>query len=121
MNASPSNKGESINYSQLGYLRVAASTPSLVIGDATANAQSILQQANDLAAQGVALGVFPELCLTGYSAEDLFFSERFTGLCCYSNGVLYLYVTFRRSPKNKISRPSSPRVQGATSLSKIMN
>ena len=75
MNASPPNQRESINYSQLGYLRVAATTPSLVIGDAAANAESILQQANDLAAQGVALAAFPELCLTGYSAEDLFFSE----------------------------------------------
>ena len=46
---------------------------SLVIGDAIANAKSILEQANDLAAEGVALAVFPELCLTGYSAEDLFF------------------------------------------------
>ena len=75
MNASPPNQRESINYSQLGYLRVAATTPSLVIGDAAANAELILQQANDLAAQGVALAAFPELCLTGYSAEDLFFSE----------------------------------------------
>ena len=75
MNASPPIQREPANYTSLGYLRVAAATPSLVIGDAIANAKSILEQANDLAAEGVALAVFPELCLTGYSAEDLFFSE----------------------------------------------
>ena len=75
MNASPPIQREPANYTSLGYLRVAAAAPSLVIGDAIANAKSILEQANDLAAEGVTLAVFPELCLTGYSAEDLFFSE----------------------------------------------
>lgn len=69
------NQALTVNYQDLGFLRVAAASPSLIIGDPTANAQSILEQANGLADNGVALGVFPELCLTGYSAEDLFFSE----------------------------------------------
>ena len=56
-------------------MRVCAASPTLAIGDAAANADAILAQANALADQGVSLAVFPELCLTGYSAEDLFFSE----------------------------------------------
>ena len=64
-----------IDFRNLGYVRVCAATPTLTIGDAAANAETILAQANALADQGVSLAVFPELCLTGYSAEDLFFSE----------------------------------------------
>lgn len=63
------------DYGELGYFRVATAAPSLIIGDAVANAQTILSQADSLADQGIGLAVFPELCLTGYSAEDLFFSE----------------------------------------------
>jgi hypothetical protein len=73
MNASPPNQRESINYSQLGYLRVAATTSSLVIGDATANAKSILQQANDLAAQGVALAFFPSFVSPAILPRTCFF------------------------------------------------
>ena len=64
-----------IDFRNLGYVRVCAATPTLTIGDAAANAETILAQADALADQGVSLAVFPELCLTGYSAEDLFFSE----------------------------------------------
>ena len=63
------------DFGQLGFLRVAAVSPQITIGDVAANTATICQQLSMLANDGVAIGVFPELCLTGYSAEDLFFSE----------------------------------------------
>lgn len=60
---------------RFGYIRAAAVSPSVTIGDATANAAVILELAGELANNGVSIGLFPELCLSGYSAEDLFFSE----------------------------------------------
>ena len=46
-----------------------------------ANAGAILAQLEDLTEQHVAVAVFPELCLSGYSAEDLFFTEKLLGDC----------------------------------------
>lgn len=64
-----------MDFTSLGYLRVAAASPAVSIGNPAANATTILQQAHDLAQQGVSLALFPELCLSGYSAEDLFFND----------------------------------------------
>jgi NAD+ synthase (glutamine-hydrolysing) len=64
-----------MNFTDLGYLRCAAVSPQVHIGNASANTDEILRLANNLHAEGVSLAVFPELCLTGYSAEDLFFSQ----------------------------------------------
>ncbi len=64
-----------------GFLRVAASTPIVSIADPMANAGAILAQLKDLTEQHVAVAVFPELCLSGYSAEDLFFTEKLLNDC----------------------------------------
>lgn len=66
---------KSANFSQLNYLRVATAAPVISIGEPMANAQTILATCQQLNAQSVAVAVFPELCLSGYSAEDLFFTE----------------------------------------------
>jgi NAD+ synthase (glutamine-hydrolysing) len=63
-----------MNFADHGYLRIAAASPVVAIGDPSANAAVILRMAAEFAAQDVAIGLFPELCLSGYSAEDLFFS-----------------------------------------------
>jgi NAD+ synthase (glutamine-hydrolysing) len=63
------------NFSELKYLRVAAASPEVAIGDPMSNANSILSNCQALSNQQVAVAVFPELCLSGYSAEDLFFTE----------------------------------------------
>ncbi len=55
-----------------GFLRVAAVSPELVLGDVAANLAILGREAKALAAQGVRLVVFPELSLTGYSCADLF-------------------------------------------------
>ena len=69
------------DFSTHGFLRVAAATPVVSIADPMANAEAILIELQDLAQQHVAIAVFPELCLSGYSAEDLFFTENLLGDC----------------------------------------
>jgi NAD+ synthase (glutamine-hydrolysing) len=57
-----------------GFLRVAAACPRVVVGDPEANASEIVRLARAAAGAGAQVVVFPELCLTGYTAGDLFFS-----------------------------------------------
>jgi NAD+ synthase (glutamine-hydrolysing) len=64
-----------MNYADLGYLRVAAVAPALALADPLTNATRIASHLADLERQSVALAVFPELSLTGYSCEDLFFTS----------------------------------------------
>lgn len=72
---------QSTDFSADGFLRVAAVTPEVSIGDPLANAHTMLSQLDELAAQQVAVVVFPELCLSGYSAEDLFFTDKLLADC----------------------------------------
>ncbi|QNN53260.1 NAD(+) synthase [Nocardioides mesophilus] len=58
-----------------GFVRVAACTITTAIADPHANAQAVLAEARACAEDGVAVAVFPELCLSGYSIEDLFLQE----------------------------------------------
>ncbi len=53
-----------------GFLRVAAHTPVIHLGDCHYNAQQILQAVTE-DTSGTALFVFPELSLTGYTCGDL--------------------------------------------------
>ncbi|HET9892204.1 MAG TPA: nitrilase-related carbon-nitrogen hydrolase, partial [Mycobacterium sp.] len=57
-------------YSQ-GFARVAACTHHTTIGDPAANAESVLRLARECHDDAVALAVFPELTLSGYSIEDI--------------------------------------------------
>src|ERR1700743_3673108 len=57
-------------YSQ-GFVRVAACTHHAEIGDPAANAESVLRLARECHDDGVAVAVFPELTLSGYSIEDI--------------------------------------------------
>ena len=57
-----------------GFLRVAAACPRVVVADPEANATEIVRLAAEAARAGAQVVVFPELCLTGYTAGDLFFS-----------------------------------------------
>ncbi|MER5948700.1 NAD(+) synthase [Streptomyces sp. NPDC001904] len=61
-------------YSQ-GFARVAACTGHAAIADPHANAEAILRQARERAADGTAVAVFPELGLCGYSIEDLLLQD----------------------------------------------
>jgi NAD+ synthase (glutamine-hydrolysing) len=57
-----------------GFLRVAAACPRVSVANPQANAAEIARLLDQAAGQGVQVAVFPELCLTGYTAGDLFFS-----------------------------------------------
>ena len=62
------------SYSQ-GFVRVAACTHHTTLGDPAANAASILGLARECHDDGVALAVFPELTLSGYSIEDILLQD----------------------------------------------
>ena len=54
-----------------GFARIAACTVPLTIADPAANARAVLEQARECDEDGVAVALFPELCLSGYAIEDL--------------------------------------------------
>ena len=60
---------------QHGFARVAACTGHTALADPPANAEAILRQASRLSERGVAVAVFPELGLCGYSIEDLLLQD----------------------------------------------
>ena len=53
------------------FVRVAACSIHVSLADPARNGQAVLGVARDMHAQGVALAVFPELCLSGYAIDDL--------------------------------------------------
>ena len=63
------------NVYEHGFARVAACTGRIAIADPPGNAEAILRQARACAADGVAVALFPELNLTGYSIEDLLLQD----------------------------------------------
>lgn len=54
-----------------GFARVAACTGHAAIADPSANAEAVLRQGRRCAEDGVAVALFPEMSLCGYSIEDL--------------------------------------------------
>lgn len=58
-----------------GFARVAACTHRTVLADPAANAESVLRIARSCHAEGVAVAVFPELTLSGYSLEDILMQD----------------------------------------------
>lgn len=58
-----------------GFARVAACTHRTVLADPAANAQTVLRIARDCHDDGVAVAVFPELTLSGYSLEDILLQD----------------------------------------------
>src|SRR2546423_730849 len=57
---------------QHGFLRVAAASPRMRVADCAYNVEQILALMQRAEAEGVAVLVLPELCLTGYTCADLF-------------------------------------------------
>ena len=58
-----------------GFLRVAAATPDILVADCKSNRDRILELIRQAEDEQVQLVVFPELCLTGSTCGDLFFSR----------------------------------------------
>ncbi len=58
-----------------GFARVAACTIPVAIADPAANAATVLGEAQACHDEGVAVALFPELCLSGYSIDDLLLQD----------------------------------------------
>ncbi|MFN3781630.1 MAG: nitrilase-related carbon-nitrogen hydrolase, partial [Candidatus Kapaibacteriota bacterium] len=67
--------GEITNLSEYGYLRVAAVSPKLKIGNVEYNVDEIIKSLETLELENVQIAVFPELSLTGYTCADLFYQD----------------------------------------------
>ena len=71
-----------------GFVRVAACIPEVRVSDPTFNASKILELVHRAHAKKAVLAVFPELCVSAYSNEDLFFQEAL--LCSAGNALSHI-------------------------------
>ena len=58
-----------------GFIKTAAVTPDIRVADCEYNAEQICKNMRMAAEGGAKIIVFPELCITGYTCEDLFWQE----------------------------------------------
>ena len=59
-----------------GFIKVAAGTPQVTVADCKANTRAILEVIREMETQHAKLMVLPELCITGYTCQDLFLQRR---------------------------------------------
>jgi NAD+ synthase (glutamine-hydrolysing) len=75
-----------------GFIKVAAGTIDVTVADVEKNTEAIKKRIADADKAGVNLLVLPELCVTGYTCGDLFYSEvlldaskkALTDICAYT-------------------------------------
>ncbi|MBO4424984.1 MAG: hypothetical protein J5768_05660, partial [Spirochaetales bacterium] len=58
-----------------GFIKTATATPSIRVADCKYNADKILALIRRAHEEGVHLLVLPELCVTGYTCQDLFLQQ----------------------------------------------
>lgn len=58
-----------------GFIKVAACTPEIQVADVDFNVDKIISQLEKCREESVKVAVFPELCITGYTCQDLFFQN----------------------------------------------
>lgn len=61
--------------STYGFIRAAVISPELRVADVSFNTSQIINAIQKVSSLGCNLAVFPELCITGYSAADLFYQS----------------------------------------------
>ena len=61
---------------QYGFVKTAALTPSIRVADCAYNARQIIEVLRGAAAAGAEIACLPELCITGYTCQDLFLQRR---------------------------------------------
>ena len=59
-----------------GFIKCAAITPKLKVADVDYNCRVICDYMDEVAEKRIKIAVFPELCITGYSCQDLFLQDR---------------------------------------------
>lgn len=55
-----------------GFVKVAAATPDIRVADVEFNTEQICKMIDETVEAGAKVVVFPELCITGYTCQDLF-------------------------------------------------
>ena len=63
------------DYRNIGFVRVGAVAPPMQLADPLTNLEIIHEHYQELVDAGCAIVLFPELSLTGYSCEDLFYTQ----------------------------------------------
>ena len=58
-----------------GFIKTAAATPKIRVADVEFNTRSICGMMDKAADEGIKITVFPELCITGYTCQDLFLQD----------------------------------------------
>lgn len=58
-----------------GFIKAAAATPRIKVGDTNFNAKQIIENVKEAASHGAKLITFPELCITAYTCGDLFMQD----------------------------------------------
>ena len=59
-----------------GFVRVGCASFDMKLGNVKANADQIIKYAHKASEEHIKILLFPELCLTGYTIEDLFYQKR---------------------------------------------
>ena len=59
-----------------GFIKTAAATPKITVADCRENKTEILRLIGEMEKEHVKVMVFPELCITGYTCQDLFLQRR---------------------------------------------
>ena len=61
-----------------GFIKVAAISPKVRVADCRANGEEIASCMEEAYRAGARIIVFPELCITGYTCQDLFLQKKLT-------------------------------------------
>ena len=78
-----------------GFVRVAASTPRIAVGDPAANADETLALMHDAEARNVDLVLFPELGLSAYAIDDLLLQDALLDRVESEGYAFQIEVSFR--------------------------
>ena len=62
-------------FNKYGYVRVGAVVPSMKVADVEYNVKMIVKALENCIQKGIQIVSFPELSITGYTCQDLFFNE----------------------------------------------
>ncbi len=82
-----------MDWREMGYLRCAVVSPELRLGDVAFNVDATISAMRGLAEEGVAVAVFPELGLTGYTCADLFYQPNLLETAVASLAAIAAVVT----------------------------
>ena len=92
------------NLHEHGFVRIATATPNVVVADPISNGKATLDLAKKAHREGVNLVVFPELGLSGYSLDDLFFQDAVLDGCLEALDIL-LNKSTKLSPLLVVGMP----------------